>query len=139
MTDVRQREAIEEVIGRWEEALENHDAEGLVATHADDATLESPLVPHLLGRREGVARGRSELEAFFDKVVARTPEIRHYHRGCFFTDGRRAMWEYPRAAPDGDQMDFVEVMEIVDGLIKHHRVYWGWRGVNVILDDAYHR
>jgi hypothetical protein len=36
-------------------------------------------------------------------------------------------------------MDFVEVMEIENGLIEHHRVYWGWRGVSVILDDAYHR
>ena len=28
------------------------------------------------------------------------------------------MWEYPRATPDGEQMDFVEVMEIDDdGLI----------------------
>ena len=61
------------------------------------------------------------------------------HREGFTTDGRRAMWEYPRDAPDGEQMDFVEVMEIEDGLIRTHHVYWGWRGVKVILDDAYHR
>src|SRR3954452_6801673 len=137
MTDVRQREAIEEVIARWEEALAHHDAEGLLATYAEDATLESPLVPHLLGRREGVLHGHDELRPFFEDVVKRTPEVRHYHRGAFFTDGTKAMWEYPRAAPDGEQMDFVEVMEFEDGSIKHHRVYWGWRGVNVILDDAY--
>jgi hypothetical protein len=139
MTDVRQREDIESVISRWEEALANHDAKGLLATYADDATLESPLVPHLTGRPVGALRGHGELGPFFDEVVKRTPETRHYHRGSFFTDGRRAMWEYPRATPDGEQMDFVEVMEIEDGLIEHHRVYWGWRGVSVILDDAYHR
>jgi len=33
-------------------------------------------------------------------------------------------------------MDFVEVMDIEDGLITKHHVYWGWRGVGIILDDA---
>ena len=42
------------------------------------------------------------------------------------------MWEYPRQAPDGDQMDIVEVMDIHDGLIQHHRVYWGWYSVRMI-------
>jgi hypothetical protein len=36
-------------------------------------------------------------------------------------------------------MDFVEVMEVADGLIQRHCVYWGWRGVKVIQDDAYHK
>lgn len=41
-------------------------------------------------------------------------------------------WEYPRESPDGDQMDIVEVMEIRDGLMADHRVYWGWLGVNML-------
>jgi hypothetical protein len=49
------------------------------------------------------------------------------------------MWEYPRATPDGDQMDFAEVMDIRDGLIQHHRVYWGWFGVGVLDRDEYRR
>lgn len=36
-------------------------------------------------------------------------------------------------------MDFVEVMEIDDGLIQSHRVYWGWRGMEILARDAYHR
>jgi hypothetical protein len=71
--------------------------------------------------------------------VARTPEERQYHRAGFFTDGRRAMWEYPRETPNGQQMDFVEVMEIDNGLITSHRVYWGWRGVQILINDEYHR
>ena len=47
------------------------------------------------------------------------------------------MWEYPRATPDGEQMDFVEVMEIENGLISRHCVYWGWRGVKVLDEDHY--
>jgi hypothetical protein len=27
-----------------------------------------------------------------------------------------------------DQVDLVEVMEIADGLIQHHRIYWAWFG-----------
>ena len=50
------------------------------------------------------------------------------------------MWEYPRDTPDGEQMDFAEVMNINDdGLIQSQRVYWGWRGVKVMRDDDYHR
>jgi hypothetical protein len=53
---------------------------------------------------------------------------------------RRLIWEYPRAAPDGEQMDFVEVMEVNrQGLIQRHCVYWGWRGVRVLQRDEYRR
>ena len=48
------------------------------------------------------------------------------------------MWEYPRAKPDGEQMDFVEVMEIRDGLIHRHRVYWGWFGLKLLQEGAHH-
>lgn len=44
------------------------------------------------------------------------------------TDGRTLMWEYPRAMPDGEQIDIMEVMDVRDGLIQHHRIYWGWKG-----------
>jgi hypothetical protein len=32
-------------------------------------------------------------------------------------------------------MDFIEVMEIEDGLIQARRVYWGWRGVEILAND----
>jgi hypothetical protein len=34
-------------------------------------------------------------------------------------------------------MDLVEVMDVADGLIQRHRVYWGWLGVKVLEDDRY--
>jgi len=46
------------------------------------------------------------------------------------------IWEYPRQAPDGDQVDLVEVMEIADGLIQHHRIYWGWFGTALLTRSA---
>jgi hypothetical protein len=57
----------------------------------------------------------------------------------YLTDGTRLMWEYPRATPDGDQMDFVEVMEVKDGLIQHYRVYWGWFGFEILRKGQYQR
>jgi len=48
------------------------------------------------------------------------------------TDGRTLMWEYPRVTPDGTQVDLVEVMELEDGLIRRHRVYWGWYGLRTL-------
>ena len=69
------------------------------------------------------------------QTVERQPPQRRRHRTGFFTDGRTLMWEYPRAAPGGEQMDFAEVMEIEDGLIVRHRVYWGWYGLRLLERD----
>jgi hypothetical protein len=47
---------------------------------------------------------------------------------------------YPREAPKGDQMDFVEVMELnEEGLIQCYCVYWGWFGVRVLERNEYHQ
>jgi hypothetical protein len=63
--------------------------------------------------------------------------MRKFHRTGYFTDGEKLIWEYPRESPEGEQMDFVEVMELKDGLIHRHRVYWGWYGVGVMRRDEY--
>lgn len=138
MQDTTRTGDVHAVIESWERALGQHDAEALTATYARDATLESPLVAHLTGG-PGVLQGHEELHPFFETIVKRTPTLRGFHRGVAFTDGRCAIWEYPRQAGDGEQMDFVEVMEIDDGLIQRHRVYWGWRGVDLLDNDRYYR
>ncbi|MGE0737277.1 MAG: hypothetical protein AB7G15_07635 [Alphaproteobacteria bacterium] len=53
------------------------------------------------------------------------------------TDGKVMIWEYPRARPDGEQTDMAEVMALEDGLIKSHRIYWGWKGTNLLRKDQY--
>jgi hypothetical protein len=138
MTQISEATGIHDVIERWEKALGGHDAEALLATYAEDATLESPLVLHITGNR-GALRGHAEIGPFFEAIVRRTPTLRGFHRGVFFADGQRAIWEYPHDTGDGEQMDFVEVMEIDAGLIKRHRVYWGWRGVDLMMKDEYYR
>jgi predicted SnoaL-like aldol condensation-catalyzing enzyme len=137
MTVATTQQDIERVYRRWDEALGNKDLEASLSLYADDATIESPLVRHLLGTNEGIVRGKDALRAFITKVFQTNPPQRKRFKQGVFTDGRVLTWEYPRATPDGDQMDLVEVMEIEDGLIRRHRVYWGWYAlkVQVLKDD----
>ena len=135
-TDAEAIQAAERIYHAWDEALGRRTRR----RHAPLCTgryLESPLVRHLLGTEEGVIRGRDNLREFVEKVLARTPPSRQRYRDGFFTDGRRLIWEYPRAAKDGQQMDLVEAMDIVDGLIQRHCVYWGWLAVKVLEEDRY--
>jgi ketosteroid isomerase-like protein len=129
---------IDRIYHEWDAALSKNDPEALLALYAPDATLESPLVSHLLGTEEGICRGRDELRKLFQILAPRKPAVRQFYRTGYFTDGRKVMWEYPHATPDGEQMDFVEVMEVDGGLIRKHRVYWGWFGFNVLNHDRYH-
>jgi SnoaL-like protein len=131
--------AAERIYHEWDSALGEKDVEAAVALYAPDCRLESPLVRHLLKSEEGVVVGREKLRDFIRIVFDRTPPVRERYREGFFTDGRKLMWEYPRQKPDGEQMDFVEVMELADGLIRRHCVYWGWFGVKVLEQDRYHR
>jgi len=63
--------------------------------------------------------------------------VRWYRTGDWLTDGKRIlMWEYLRQAPDGDQIELLEVMEIEHGLIQHHRIYWGWFGIDQLTRNA---
>jgi ketosteroid isomerase-like protein len=134
MTDHAKR-----IYEEWDDALSRKDVDAAIRLYAPDVTLESPLVRHLLGTDTGVVEGRDNLRAFVAKAFERTPAVRTHCRRGFFTDGRVLMWEYPRRTPDGEQMDFVETMELEDGLIRHHRVYWGWVGGRILEQDAYWR
>ena len=138
-TDPKLLAAAERIHHRWNDALAAQDAEALTSLYAEDATIESPLVRYLLGTDEGRCVGRDAIRAFIPLVFAHQPKERRTHRNPVFTDGTTVMWEYPRATPDGEQMDFTEVMEIRDGLIARHRVYWGWYGVRTLTSGTHSR
>jgi ketosteroid isomerase-like protein len=131
--------AVERVYHEWDRAWSNDDLDAMVALYAPGATQESPLIPHLLGEHQGVLRGRDQIRKLLDKAAPRKPGRRSFYRRGYFTNGSTLVWEYPRATPTGEQMDFVEVMEVADGMIQAHRVYWGWRGVEIIRMDAYYK
>ena len=122
---------IEHIYHAWDEALGARDLDASMALYQPDATLESPLVRHLRGTEEGVVRGRDNLREFVSILLGNEPPERQRFRSELLTDGERVTWEYPRMTDDGEQMDIVEVMEVRDGLIQHHRVYWGWNSVRL--------
>jgi hypothetical protein len=125
-------EAARKIYERWDEALGRRDLDGSMALYTPDAILESPLVSHLLRSESGIVHGASALREFVREVYARPMSERHRHRTGFLTDGKTLMWEYPRATPNGDQVDLLEVMELDNGSIRRHRVYWGWYGVKLL-------
>ncbi|WP_028937696.1 nuclear transport factor 2 family protein [Pseudonocardia spinosispora] len=129
----------EHIVEAWDTALGAKDLDAAMALYHPDATLESPLVRHLLGGEEGIVRGRENLRGFVAKVFANQPAKRRRFRNAPLTDGTRLTWEYPRQSPDGDQMDIIEMMEIEDGLIRRHRVYWGWVGVGMLSSGEHSR
>jgi predicted SnoaL-like aldol condensation-catalyzing enzyme len=128
------REDIERIYRAWDEALGKKDLEGALSLYAEDASIESPLVQHLLKQGSGIVQGKDNLRKFITRVFETNPPQRKRFSQGFFTDGRVVTWEYPRTSPDGEQMDLVEIMEIEGGLIRRHRVYWGWYALNVLRD-----
>jgi ketosteroid isomerase-like protein len=139
MTEQATEQQIEHIFTAWDDALGARDLDAAMMLYQPDATLESPLVCHLLGTEEGIVRGRDELRRFVEQVFANQPAKRRRYRHDHLSDGSRITWEYPRESPDGDQMDVVEVMDIRDGLIARHRVYWGWVGVGMLRNGEHQR
>tara|TARA_R110000868_G_scaffold8205_3_gene42559 strand:- start:149244 stop:149645 length:402 start_codon:yes stop_codon:yes gene_type:complete len=123
----------------WDRALANNDKPALLALYDENATIESPLIPHLLKQPTGICQGKTAIAELINEVSKHKPKLRRYHRTPCLQHDNLIMWEYPRQTPEGEQMDFVEVMELNDkGLIQKHRVYWGWRGFQVLMEDEYH-
>jgi hypothetical protein len=133
LTDIREAHA--RIHREWHRAASQRDGAALIALYADDAVLESPLVTALLRDKvEGVLRGKVEIQRFLKAGAQSRPIdlVRWYRTDAYFSAGSTLIWEYPRETPDGDQVEIVEVMDIADGLIKHHRIYWGWKGCTLL-------
>jgi steroid Delta-isomerase len=124
------------VYARWHETVVDGDLDGLMALYAEGAVLETTLIlVSLKDRTEGILKGRDEIRPFFETGLRNRGNGlgRWYRTGTFFSNGRQLTWEYPRETPRGDQVDLVEVMDIANGLITHHRVYWGWVGFKALV------
>ena len=129
--DQQQLDQCASIYEQWHNLAKSRDVEGLLTLYADDAIFKSPLVPAIMDDADsGVLSGRAEIRRFLQQGTKRRPNelVRWFRTSDYLTDGRVLMWEYPRETPDGEQIDIMEVMEIRDGLIKRHRIYWGWKG-----------
>jgi steroid Delta-isomerase len=126
----------------WHRAASTRDIPALIALYADDATLESPLVPAVLAdKTDGVLHGKAEIGRFLEAGAHGRPiDLVRWHRSeTFFGERETLIWEYPRVTPDGDQVEIVEVMEVTERLIRHHRIYWGWKGCLLIAPKLVRR
>src|ERR1035437_261119 len=105
----------------WDRRTRAHDIDGLLELYLPDATLESPLVPRVLDQTSGVLHGHDELRTFFVRGTEGRPNdlVRWYRTGEFMFDKRTLIWEYPRQAPEWEQVDLVEVMELAGPRIAH--------------------
>jgi steroid Delta-isomerase len=121
---------------RWQTTIVQKDVDGLIALYAEDAVFETPaILVTLTNSTQGILRGRREIRPFFEAGFRKLGSelSRWYRTGLFFSNGRQLIWEYPRETPQGDQVDLVEVMDVANGLIAHHRVYWGWVGFQTLV------
>ena len=119
--------AVEQVIRAVDNAWSQNDLEGMVALFAQDATLESPLVPRLLNRKEGVCRGRDEIRDVIRGLMLRGRPWGGHEPPII--QGNRVAIEFRRPSSEGEQLYSVDVIEIVDGRIQSLRAYTGWRAV----------
>ena len=119
---------------KWHQYAKERDVEALIALYADHAVFESPLVPAILDRTNGVLNGKDEIKFFLQEGTKRRPNelVKWFRRGDYLTNGRLLVWEYPRQTDEGEQIDILELMEIENGLIQQHRIYWGWKGCLLI-------
>ncbi len=125
----------ETIYNQWHEFAKSRDVEGLLSLYADDAVLESPLVPIILNTTSGALIGKKNIHQFLMEGTKRRPNdlVRWYRDGRYFTKGNILIWEYPRKTPEGEQIDILELMEIENKKIIYHRIYWGWFGVQLLL------
>ncbi|ASK26812.1 nuclear transport factor 2 family protein [Neisseria chenwenguii] len=124
-------ETCHEIYEKWHRYAKERNVPQLIDLYSDDAVLESPLVPAILNTRSGVLNGKNEILHFLEEGTKRRPNelVRWYRNGEYLCNGRTLVWEYPRITPDGEQIDILEWMEIADGKIQNHRIYWGWKGL----------
>src|SRR5580704_11216604 len=109
MSNETSQNDVERICRLWDDALGNKDLEASLSLYAEDASIESPLVQHLLNTGEGIVRGKENLRRFIAKVFQTNPPQHKRFKQGFFSDGRRVNREYARLSPEGDQMDLVEI------------------------------
>ncbi|RQZ42296.1 nuclear transport factor 2 family protein [Burkholderia sp. Bp9090] len=119
----------------WHDTVRKRDLAGTAALYAERAVLETPLALAVYPERNsGLVVGRDAILTFFEDSIRKFPGdlAQWYRTGVYFVNGKQLTWEYPRVAPAGDQVDLMEMMDIDDGQIVSHRVYWGWYGVRLL-------
>ncbi len=123
---------IERILRDVEEAFAHRDLEALVASFTDDATIESYLVARVFDRKDGVCRGRAEIEMLVRALWKRgVPWGKH---AAPIVRGNVAAIEYGSASSEAETFS-VDIIEVSDGKIRSLRAYAGWRAVMALTDE----
>lgn len=136
--DKLREEVVKGIYHLQDEYAKTKQVNKLIDLYAEDASFESPLIPVILNREKGILIGRKEILEFLEEGTKRRPNelVQWYRNKEYFTNGNTLIWEYPRQTPDGSQIDILELMEINDdGKIISHRIYWGWFGTQMLINN----
>lgn len=128
--------ALRHIHQAWHDSVRARDLAATAALYAQDAVFETPLVLAVYpDHGNGILAGRARIQQFMEDSLRKFPSdlAQWYRTDTAFINGRQLTWEYPRQTPHGEQVDLMEMMEVDNGLITHHRVYWGWYGVRLLL------
>lgn len=60
----------------WLDAWNSHDIDGVLAHFADDAVFSSPVARQLLDGSDGVLRGKSAIQSYWEEGLRRIPDLR---------------------------------------------------------------
>ena len=76
MAGATNQQDAERIYRLWDDALGKKDLEASLSLYADDASIESPLVQHLMKTKEGIVQGKDNLREFITLVFATNPPQR---------------------------------------------------------------
>ncbi|WP_227429348.1 nuclear transport factor 2 family protein [Psychrobacter sp. I-STPA6b] len=128
----------EKIYKEWHEFAKTRQTENLIELYAHNAIFESPLVPIIMKKNNGILNGRDEILEFLIEGTKRRPNelVKWYRTDNYLVNGNTLVWEYPRETPTGNQIDILELMDIENDKIQHHRIYWGWFGTQMLIKSA---
>ena len=132
-----QEAQIRHIYERWHATLMGQDLAGLMALYAEHAVFESPTVlAQFPDRDDGILRGRGEIEKLFARNFSnlRKPSsASSIAAACSSPTAGSSPGNIRGSTPRGAQVDLFKSMDIENGLIVYHRVYWGWQGLKALL------
>ncbi|MBR0574595.1 MULTISPECIES: hypothetical protein [Pasteurellaceae] len=127
----------EKIHKEWHEFAKTRQTLKLIELYANDAILESPLVPIIMNKTNGILKGKDEILEFLIEGAKRRPNelVKWYRTDNYLIKNNILIWEYPRQTPNNQQVDIIELIEIKNEKIQHHRIYWGWFGTQMLINS----
>ena len=123
----------ERIIDDMEAAFSRSDVEGLVALFAEDATLESYMVTRVFDRKDGVARGKTEIRELVRALMKHGKPWGGHEPPI--VRGNTVAVEFRTKSSDAEKFS-VDIIELRDGKIHSLRAYAGWRAVSAPPGEA---